>query len=112
MRLLPAQYICNLVGEGQRVKRLEENCFNAEIGKAPLVGALHLGCEQQNRNLSGGRIGAQLAESTGSIHAWHHDVEKDGVWLMLDGAGQSLSAGTRDRKSTRLNSSHLGISYA
>src|ERR1035437_492660 len=95
MRLLPAQYICNLVGEGQRVKRLEENGFNAEIGKAPLVGALLLGGEPHNQNLGSGRIGAQFAESAGSIHAWHHDVKQDGVWLVLDGAGQSLCAGTR-----------------
>src|SRR5690554_6965150 len=39
---------------------------------------------------------------------WHSDDEKD---LKRDGAIASLSFGAEDRKSTRLNSSHVRISY-
>src|ERR1039458_3480691 len=37
--------------------------------------------------------------------SYHH-------WLALDGSDRVAGGGGVDRKSTRLNSSHLGISYA
>src|SRR5271157_6623856 len=91
--LFPPQRAGDLLGERQRVKGLEENGLNAEVGEALLIGALHLGGEQQDGDVGGGGIAAQFAEGCGAVHAGHHDVEENGVGLVLDGAGQALGAG-------------------
>src|ERR1035441_2371233 len=82
---VPAEYIGDLRGEGEGVKGLEEHSLDAEVGEAALVGALHLGGKQHHRDVSGGGIAAQFAKGCGAIHSGHHDVEKNGVGLLLDG---------------------------
>src|SRR5437870_7490332 len=47
----------------------------------------------------------RLREKLKNIHPFLHTRKPDGKWSILEHAGQ-------DRKSTRLNSSHVAISYA
>src|SRR5205814_10369735 len=60
----------------------------------------------------------RLEEGLGPSRAVHHDERTGGARARaVDRAGHELLAGAglaldQDRKSTRLNSSHLGISYA
>src|SRR5262245_63118289 len=43
---------------------------------------------------------------------WERSVAHGSPWTATRAASKAACSATRDRKSTRLNSSHLGISYA
>ena len=82
-----------MLGEGERVEGFEEHGIDAQIREAALVGALHLGGEQQHGDAGRGGVLAQFAKDGGAIHPRHHHVQQDGVGLALDGARQALGAG-------------------
>src|SRR5205814_10454563 len=75
------------------------------------VGAVHDARELAQRGVVGAVFRHQRFEGAmaGGVL-----VRVSGAWSVeADGAGAALDLGHfRDRKSTRLNSSHLGISYA
>src|SRR5438045_7935815 len=54
----------------------------------------------------------QSAVHAGVRTAWHAPKTLEMAQLLTGFAGKSCGRKPRDRKSTRLNSSHLGISYA
>src|SRR5580658_1274494 len=89
----PAQHAGNLRGQRERVEWLEEYSLDAQVGKAALVGALHLGGQQQHRDARRGGILPQLAEGGWAVQSGHHDVQKNGVRLVVDGARKALRAG-------------------
>src|SRR5438067_3730567 len=47
-----------------------------------------------------------------AVQPRHHDVDEHDVGLMIGDLGERIEAKIADRKSTRLNSSHVSISYA
>jgi hypothetical protein len=55
---LPTQGIGDFRMKRERVEGLEEHALHAEIGEAALVGALHLGREQEHGNFGGRGIPA------------------------------------------------------
>src|SRR5205814_8683175 len=76
--------------------------FEADIGEATVV-TLFL-FETLNRRL----LPKLLRELEPGTRIVAHRYGFGGDWL----PDKTVQAGARDRKSTRLNSSHLGISYA
>ena len=89
----PAKDAGDLLSKREGVEGFEKDGLHAEIGEAALVGSLDFGGEEQDGDQSGEGILAEFAEGGGSVHAWHHDIEEDGVRLMLDGTCESLRAG-------------------
>ena len=76
-------------------KGFNKHGLHAQIGEPRADRCLHLGGQQQHRNLRGGRILAQFPKGRWSIHSRHHHIQQNGIRLIFGGARQSLRTGTR-----------------
>src|SRR5208283_56186 len=66
--LLPAQLLADLLSQGQRVEGFEQHGRDSQIGKPPLVHALHLGGQQQHRDADQVGVLLHQAKCSGAIH--------------------------------------------
>src|SRR5699024_12754001 len=76
-----------------------------------VLGEDHL-AEDIGVQVHGGLEGQQLGVELGLLAGYPADAHAGGDYLGEGAHGGALLAQERDRKSTRLNSSHVSISYA
>ncbi len=91
--MVPAEGFGDLLGQGEGIEWLEEDCGDAEVGEATLVDSLDLCREEKDGDIGDGGILLHFSEGGGAIDLGHHDVHEDGVGFFECGYGHAFSAG-------------------